>query len=105
MLQLIGWMGSLYLFVKGFEFLANNAYRDQNGRLKNSAMVATSIAWLGAAVFFFAFTMQTSNFPDASVASEPSAVDSDYPEKSAAWHDCVTKAKDAVEAVACEDVE
>ena len=106
MLQLIGWLGCLYLFVKGLEFFANSAYRDDNGSLKGSAIFAIAIAWLGSAVMFFAFLVQGLAMPGAEASGmTASQVEDAYPEKSAAWHECVTAAKDAVEAAACKGVE
>lgn len=106
MLQLIGWMGCIYLLVKGLEFFASSAYRDENGALKSSATIAIAVAWLGAAAMFFAFTVQGFSMSGSGAAGlTASEVEDRYPEKSAAWHDCVTAAKDAVEAAACKGVE
>jgi hypothetical protein len=51
MLQIIGWLGCLYLLIKGVEILSNSAYRTPEGWLKGSAVIAIALAFIGSIVF------------------------------------------------------
>jgi len=115
MLQLIGWMGCVYLVVKGFEFIAHDGYQRPQGGMKSSATLAVLIAWLASGVLFFAFLMQGSSFPTSAYPSEagdsgseivaPEAVKKwQPPVLSPARRKCVDAAKDAEEAVKCRDI-
>lgn len=101
MLQIIGWMGCIYLLVKGFEFLANAGYRNEAGRLKVIAGAAVAIAWLSAAVLFVLLNIQSGSF-NRGEALPPGT----YPDgKSAAWQRCIEQATNADEAIRCRDVD
>jgi len=58
MLQLIGWLGCLYLVVKALELAASSSFRDENGNMKTTAMAAAVLAWFGAAGFALLFLGQ-----------------------------------------------
>lgn len=58
MLQIIGWMGCLYLFVKGLEFIANRSYRSEEGKYYATATAGAVVCWLGAIVFFVLLNAQ-----------------------------------------------
>jgi len=51
MLQIIGWLGCLYLFVKGCEALANSSYRTADGGLNGYANTAVVLSFAGALGF------------------------------------------------------
>lgn len=51
MLQIIGFLGCLYLFVKGWEIIANKSYRAEDGTLNGAALAASMFAFAGCAVF------------------------------------------------------
>ena len=51
MLQIIGWLGCLYLVIKGFEISASSAFRDEHGKARSGATAACMLAWGGAVVF------------------------------------------------------
>lgn len=63
MLQIIGWMGCVYLFVKGLEFIANRSYRNDDGSYGVTATVGSVVSWLGAIVFFFMLNAQAGATP------------------------------------------
>jgi len=50
-LQIIGWLGCLYLVVKALEIMSNSDSVNSNGKLKASALAACLLAWVGAVVF------------------------------------------------------
>lgn len=60
MLQLIGWLGCLYLVVKALEIAGNPQFRTEDGSLKATAMGAIILAWLGAIIFALALAEQGS---------------------------------------------
>lgn len=51
MLQIIGWLGCLYLVVKAMEIAASSSFRDELGHLKPFATGAILVAWIGAVGF------------------------------------------------------
>jgi hypothetical protein len=51
MLQIIGWLGCLYLLIKGFEILSDSAYGTPEGWLKGTAVLAIALAFIGSIVF------------------------------------------------------
>ncbi|MCD1589820.1 hypothetical protein K7H13_03460 [Qipengyuania citrea] len=51
MLQIIGWLGCLYLVVKAFELFSASKHRAEEGSWDTAAMVGGAIALVGA--FFF----------------------------------------------------
>lgn len=73
MLQIIGWLGCLYLIVKGFEISASAAFRDDTGKARFGATTACMLAWGGAVVFGIWLADQGSAFPQAATA--PSSPD------------------------------
>ena len=62
MLQIIGWLGCLYLVVKGFEIAGGANFRDASGRPTTSAKNASTIAWIGAFVFAVMLLLQGGAF-------------------------------------------
>ncbi|QSR18404.1 hypothetical protein [Novosphingobium sp. KA1] len=62
MLQIIGWLGCLYLIVKALEMAANPAYRDDSGVLKGYAVAACLLAWMGAIGFALWLAAQGASF-------------------------------------------
>ncbi len=58
MIQIIGLLGCLYLFIKGCEFVASNNYRDETGQMKGSAAVGTMFSFAGAIGFSVALYLQ-----------------------------------------------
>lgn len=65
MLQIMGWLGCLYLIVKGLEILSNKSHRNEAGGLTGAATLAVLAAFGGAVVFFFLLSAQASNMPSA----------------------------------------
>jgi hypothetical protein len=72
MLQIIGWMGCVYLLVKCFEFWGSNAYRKADGSFSGVAAAGSVVAMLGAIVFFLMVNAQASSSSE-SLSSLPSA--------------------------------
>lgn len=62
-LQIIGWIGCLYLVVKAFEIISSNEHRNAEGKLHTAGMVAAIIALLGALIFVLLLEGQVSNMP------------------------------------------
>lgn len=63
MLQIIGWLGCFYLVVKALEIFASNNFRQETGKLKESAIYAVAIALAGAVSFAIWLSDQGSAFP------------------------------------------
>lgn len=91
MLQLIGWLGCLYLVIKAFEIAANPVYRDDAGKMKNPAMAASLLCCFGAAAFALAFKSQGDAFPIAPDVTPTGA------------SDCLANARTVEEITACAD--
>lgn len=72
MLQIIGWLGCLYLVVKALEIIANPAYRDANGMMKSAAIWAALLAGFGAVGFALWLAAQGGAFPQQSSAERDS---------------------------------
>jgi hypothetical protein len=51
MVQIIGFMGCLYLFVKALEIASNDAFTDKEGNLKGPATLALILCGLGSIGF------------------------------------------------------
>ena len=101
MLQIIGWMGCVYLLVKGVEFIAHAGYRNEAGHMKITAVAAAVIAWLSAAILFVLLNIQSGSFNGGDTAPPGT-----YPaDKSAAWQRCIERATNAAEAAACREVD
>lgn len=64
MLQIIGWMGCVYLFVKAFELfsVAKNRQDDQ-GIYDMLALTGGGVSMLGGILFFFLIETQLSEMP------------------------------------------
>jgi len=114
MLQLIAWMGCVYLLIKGIELLSHQGYKRDDGELQVLAGVGAGIAIFTAVVFAVLAFAQGQSFarPSAELDTSNSEVRSDTynapitsrPDKSEAWHRCVADAKDGEEAVKCSTV-
>ena len=62
MLQLIGWLGCVYLFVKGVDILSR--VEERKSRLAMGISGATALlAIFGSAWFFVLFWLQAKSFP------------------------------------------
>lgn len=72
MLQIIGWLGCLYLVVKALEIIANPAYRDANGMMKSAAIWASLLACFGAFGFALWLAAQGGSLPQKSSAERES---------------------------------
>lgn len=70
MLQLIGWLGCIYLIVKVLGYTANPAFRKEDGTLNESAKAAVWIGWLAAIGFGFLFLGQGSSM-NPTASTEP----------------------------------
>ncbi|MFT4056292.1 MAG: hypothetical protein QM681_17445 [Novosphingobium sp.] len=103
-LQIIGWLGCLYLVVKGFEISASSAMRDENGKARFGATTACMLAWGGAVVFGIWLADQGSSFP-RQASSTPDPVSENIgvtPEElNLPVNDCTMKAKTDEEMRAC----
>jgi len=80
MLQIIGWLGCLYLFVKGLEILSSSAHRTEDGKLTSNGKAAAIISILGSVLFLVLVNSQASassvalpTVPTSSSASYSSA--------------------------------
>jgi len=65
MLQLIGWLGCAYLVVKVLGYMANPAFRKEDGSMKEEALAAVGLGWLAAIGFAIAFLVQGNSIADA----------------------------------------
>ena len=84
MLQIIGWLGCVYLVVKALEIAGSNAFRNDKGQMTGGAIGAVAVAWIAVAVFAVLFWVQgqevTSAVDDfsSSYDSEPLAPPAEY---------------------------
>ena len=96
MLQIIGWLGCLYLVVKGFEIAGGPNFRNENGWPSSAAKIAATIAWVGACVFALLLLLQ------GGALEQPQPMPSEQPEEMLsrrATIDCINKAKGDDDAV------
>lgn len=63
MLQIIGWLGCVYLLVKGLELASSSAHRTADGKMHITAIIAAVIAFISALIFIFLFNGQASSSP------------------------------------------
>lgn len=63
MLQIIGWLGCLYLVVKAFELCSASKHRQVDEKWDTAAMVGGAIALVGALAFFFMLNAQVDASP------------------------------------------
>lgn len=89
MLQIIGLLGCFYLLVKCFEIVGSQAHRNAEGNLVPPAVLAVSLAALGAIGFAFWLYEQGSAF-DPTVLAAAESGDS-----------CMESATTLEEALAC----
>jgi hypothetical protein len=89
-LQIIGWLGCLYLVVKAFEIGSARTHRSDEGDLTLGAMLAALIAWCGAIGFAIWLFAQGGGF-----SGDPQSVVMD---RKAA---CVSQAKTSADVLAC----
>jgi hypothetical protein len=62
MLQIIGWLGCLYLLVKGCEIVANKGNRSAEGHLHGGAVIGAGLAFVGAPIFMLLLLAQAGAF-------------------------------------------
>lgn len=87
LLQIIGWLGCLYLAVKGLEIGNGAQFRHESGRVTVAGALIAILAVGGALVFAVAINLQGEAF----VQSQP---DSDLPEAlSDSQTECINKAE------------
>jgi len=67
MLQIIGWLGCVYLVVKACEILSNAQHRDEAGNLKRWALTGVVVAWLSAVAFLLLLNEQGRALPSSNV--------------------------------------
>jgi uncharacterized membrane protein YdcZ (DUF606 family) len=76
MLEIIGWIGCLYLFIKGLEILGSSAHRvrrfeSEETRMSVPALLAACFAIAGALLFPFLLRAQASNFSPGATPTSP----------------------------------
>lgn len=73
MLQIIGWLGCVYLFIKALEIASGSGHRNENGDLRSSAMAACGLAWFGSVGFAIWIFVQGSALHGQLEAAAPSS--------------------------------
>jgi hypothetical protein len=96
MLQIIGFLGCAYMIVKALEMTARPDFRNENGFLNGSAVLAIAIAWVAAAVFTIWLLIAGAQVSGAISAGADSAT------MSQREIDCINGAKGSDEILACE---
>ena len=104
MLQIIGWLGCVYLIIKGLEIASNIGNRTENGELRGTASAAIIISYLFA--FIFAVWLYAQGGAMGSSASNMSSVNagidiSKYGSGPSAYLACNNDAKNLDEKVEC----
>jgi len=104
MLQIIGWLGCIYLVVKALEIAGSNSQRDSEGNMAVSAIAACVISWIAAILFSVWFLVQGGNMgnPMSNMSSINPGIDvSSYPSGADGYLKCNDDAKDLSERVEC----
>lgn len=91
MLQIIGWLGCVYLMVKALEIGSATVHRDKLGDMTPTAVVAVLVAGGGALAFGVWLFVQGGGL----------AVETESPDLISAQVECVTKAATSQERLAC----
>ncbi|WP_395393048.1 hypothetical protein WBP07_17895 [Novosphingobium sp. BL-8A] len=107
MLQIIGWLGCLYLIVKCLEIASNSDFRNANGDLKGMPLAACVIGWFGAVIFAVALYLVGASIPNPMAPAGSVGVSgpvAETPEEtmSPAKMECISKAKTTDEILACK---
>lgn len=92
MIQIIGFMGCLYLIVKALEIASGANFRTEGGSMKDTAVVASLLAWFGAAGFALWLYAQ----------GAPLQQSEEVPTLSQTQIDCINRAKGDKEVLACK---
>lgn len=99
LIQLIGWLGCLYLLVKSLEIASSSAHRTEDGKLKATARVAALLGVAGSIVFFYLILSHGFSGPpsraDMSDESPPAS------SSNVIVNDCTAKARNDEEMMAC----
>ncbi len=96
MLQIIGWLGCLFLVVKALEIGAGNNFRDERGRLRRNAAVACAVALAGALIFaVWIFVTDTDQGPVVASYDPP------VPSSDDNLKDCIINARTPEDVQAC----
>lgn len=64
MLQLIGWLGCLYLFVKALELSGDDSRRNEHKEMNFSTLLAVWLAIIGAGGFALMLYLQGERIPE-----------------------------------------
>lgn len=108
MLQIVGWLGCVYLLVKSIEIFASSSFRTEAGKLKESAMIGALIAFWGAVGFAIWLSAQGSAGGFGSELSLGSGYEETDPSSASAGsdpipvNDCTRSAKTDAEMRACK---
>jgi hypothetical protein len=112
MLQLIGWLGCIYLIVKALSIWGSRDSKDNEGNLTGPATSAIVLCWLTAVVFGFMFLIQGEAVGDATsfsafdgTSAEDAAVADAAMADAAANLEAVEAATDAAAAEAAAAIE
>ncbi|WP_132384833.1 hypothetical protein [Novosphingobium sp. PhB165] len=100
MLQIIGWLGCLYLVIKSLEIAANPAFRYENGILKGYAIIACILGWFGAVGFALWLGVQGAAIPALGNATAESSRESSL--DASIREQCIQFAKTPEEILDCK---
>ena len=103
MLQIIGWLGCLYLAVKGLEIVSSSAFRGSDGELPGFATLAAGLAFVGAAIFSVWLYEQGNGGRSDPPSYPPEYSDPSQSEVKIPANDCTAKAKNDEEMRACNN--
>ena len=65
MLQILGWLGCVFLVVKAIEFATSQNFKDESGRVRDVAAIAAIFCLVSAAGFTYLFDAQGAQFGSA----------------------------------------
>ena len=84
MLQIVGWLGCVYLFVKAFEIGSSSAHRDEKGEVNSPAAIAIAVSAVASIGFAVWILLQGAAIDSASPYGSLSSYDSSYSDDEAA---------------------
>lgn len=100
MIQIIGFLGCLYLLVKALEIASSSAFKDQAGSVDATAKTAIALAVAGAVGFAIWLLAQGGAFAIPDPASTPDASIGEMMSQSKV--ECINNAKSQDQVLACK---
>jgi len=104
MIQIVGFIGCLYLLVKAFEIMGSSAHRRESGSLNGAAVLAVLLAILGSVGFAFLLFAQGIVAPvlASGAVNETPRASSNWPKERTVEAPATNYKRDAAGNVVCD---